>query len=293
VSSTQDRKTSKRRKGTIAGESSAGGKPERQLAFSPIRAPTYTQVPDVIFDELLDQLTGTELKVLLYICRRTFGWGSKAREGDAISFEQFLNGIIRRDGRVLDRGCGVKSPGHLSEALKFLEAQGVIESAEIFTGQPGRSPKMYRLRMADNEPWGRPTKPTHRVESKLPNGKFQSSRIAQAELPIGQIQETVQNTDGQQAEPTEGKRQDEALAVHWEMAKVELVKQMSTANYQTWFRDTRLVALSGDHAVISAPNAFTAEWLSTRCTPLIQKTLSPIVGHAVEIRIVTQQATAE
>jgi hypothetical protein len=39
--------------------------------------PNYTQVPDVILDELMANLTGAELKVLLYIVRRTFGFQKK------------------------------------------------------------------------------------------------------------------------------------------------------------------------------------------------------------------------
>lgn len=39
--------------------------------------PNYTQVPDVILDELMANLTGAELKVLLYIVRRTSGFQKK------------------------------------------------------------------------------------------------------------------------------------------------------------------------------------------------------------------------
>ena len=42
--------------------------------FRGFRSPSYTQVPDELFDELLVELSGGELKVLLYIIRRTFGF---------------------------------------------------------------------------------------------------------------------------------------------------------------------------------------------------------------------------
>jgi hypothetical protein len=64
--------------------------------------PTTTPIPDQVFDELLHLLSGNELKVLLYICRRTFGF---KKESDTISLNQMVNGITTRDGRVLDRGC--------------------------------------------------------------------------------------------------------------------------------------------------------------------------------------------
>ncbi len=44
------------------------------LQFGGFDAPHYTQTPDVLFDELLPYLSEAELKVLLYIIRRTFGF---------------------------------------------------------------------------------------------------------------------------------------------------------------------------------------------------------------------------
>ncbi len=77
-------------------------KDERQsnkpFRFDGFSTPQYTQVPDQLFDELLSLLTGAELKVLLYICRRTFGF---KKESDNISLNQMLNGIRKRMGHVL------------------------------------------------------------------------------------------------------------------------------------------------------------------------------------------------
>ena len=42
--------------------------------FQGFSAPNYTQVPDELFDDLMTDLSGAELKVLLYIIRRTFGF---------------------------------------------------------------------------------------------------------------------------------------------------------------------------------------------------------------------------
>jgi hypothetical protein len=44
------------------------------LRFKGFLSPRYTQVPDELFDELMAYLSGAELKVLLYIIRRTFGF---------------------------------------------------------------------------------------------------------------------------------------------------------------------------------------------------------------------------
>src|SRR5437764_9875076 len=87
--------------------------------------PNTTPVPDVVFDAFLSVLGEAELKALLYIIRRTFGF---KRDRDPISFNQFLRGITTRDGRVLDEGCGVRDRTTLSKALKSLEAKGIISS---------------------------------------------------------------------------------------------------------------------------------------------------------------------
>src|SRR5829696_4330472 len=77
-----------------------------QFYFEGFENPTTTPVPDVVFDRFLAKLGEAELKVLLYIIRRTYGF---KRDKDPISFNQFLRGITTRDGRVLDQGSGVRN----------------------------------------------------------------------------------------------------------------------------------------------------------------------------------------
>src|SRR6266545_1108463 len=92
--------------------------------FRGFRCPTYTIVPDEVFDGLLVELSGAELKVLLYIVRRTFGF---KRDSDAISLSQMLRGIVTADGRALDRGVGISKPT-LLQALRNLQAKNIIET---------------------------------------------------------------------------------------------------------------------------------------------------------------------
>src|SRR5215218_1498682 len=94
-----------------------------EFTFEGFESPTTTPVPDVVFDRLLSRLKEAELKALLYIIRRTFGF---KKDRDPISFNQFLRGITTREGRVLDQGCGVKDRNTLRKALKSLEAKGIV-----------------------------------------------------------------------------------------------------------------------------------------------------------------------
>ncbi len=82
-----------------------------------------TPVPDILFDELLEKLSGPELKCILYIIRRTLGF---KKQIDSISLTQFHKGITTSDGRVLDHGCGLSSRSLIARTLASLEQQGYI-----------------------------------------------------------------------------------------------------------------------------------------------------------------------
>jgi hypothetical protein len=82
----------------------------------------YTKVPNVLFDTLLADLSGAELKVYLYILRRTVGFGKLS---DVISLPQFTKGIHKKDGTVLDHGTGLHHETVLI-ALTGLEQKGLI-----------------------------------------------------------------------------------------------------------------------------------------------------------------------
>jgi hypothetical protein len=116
--------------------------PNPEFFFHGFGRPTYTQVPDEVFDELLSKLSGAELKVLLYIIRRTFGF---KKESDSISLSQLVNGIRTRDGERLDSGTGL-SKGAVAMAVKSLEAKGVLLAERDRTKEKGDVPTTYALR---------------------------------------------------------------------------------------------------------------------------------------------------
>src|SRR5215212_9813986 len=114
---------------------------DKPPSFQGYAGPNYTPVPDELFDEQLPDLSGAELKVLLYVIRRTFGF---KRESDNISLSQMLNGLRTRDGRVLDRGVGL-SKKTLLQAIKSLEEQNIILTQRRRSQEKGDEPTSYRL----------------------------------------------------------------------------------------------------------------------------------------------------
>src|SRR4030095_4829842 len=158
--------------------------------FQGFRSPRYTQVPDEVFDELLVHLSGAELKVLLYIIRRTFGF---KKESDNISLNQLIHGITTKEDVVLDRGTGL-SKKTLLETLKNLVEKNLILSERRRSKEKGDEPTTYRLNIIGetaentNTPRGVKNTPGGGVKSTPhPSDKNYTTQETV-------IQETVNNT---------------------------------------------------------------------------------------------------
>ena len=113
------------------------------LRFKGFISPRYTQVPDELFDELMAYLSGAELKVLLYIIRRTFGF---KKDSDHISPRQICNGIKTREGGVLDKGTGL-SLSTVQIALKGLLEKNCVITVRNRSKEKGDEPTTYSLNM--------------------------------------------------------------------------------------------------------------------------------------------------
>ena len=115
-----------------------------QATFPGFPFPNTTQIPNDLFDSLMPSLTGGELKVLLYICRRTFGF---QKDSDRISLSQIAHGITTRTGKVLDHGTGL-CKRHVITALKTLEKKNIISITREVDETGLNAVNTYRLNMA-------------------------------------------------------------------------------------------------------------------------------------------------
>lgn len=114
-----------------------------QQKFRGFHSPNYTQVPDELFDELLPMLSGAELKVLLYITRRTFGF---KKPSDNISLSQITDGIVTSTGKRIDGGTGlVKSTAAL--AVKGLVEKNIILKVRNQAPRRGDMATTYALNL--------------------------------------------------------------------------------------------------------------------------------------------------
>jgi Bacteriophage replication protein O len=161
-----------------------------QKHFKGYTKPNYTPVPDELFDEQLPDLSGAELKVLLYIIRRTFGF---KKESDNISLNQLLHGITTKEGVVLDRGTGL-SKKTLLDTIRNLIEKNLIISERRRSKEKGDEPTTYRLNIIGetaektNTPRGVKSTPGGGVKSTLhPSDKNYTTQETV-------LQETVNNT---------------------------------------------------------------------------------------------------
>lgn len=102
-------------------------------------------MPDNFFDEVMPQLSGAEVKVLLYIFRRTFGF---KKQSDNISLSQMVSGIRRRDGEVLDRGTGLGKTTVVG-AINRLIARGMVRKIKRRSEAKGDQPSSYEPVLTD------------------------------------------------------------------------------------------------------------------------------------------------
>lgn len=253
-------------------------------------SPHYTMVPDDLFDVYLAELSGAELKVLLYITRHTLGWNKHV---DRLSLTQLCKGITRRDGTPQDHGTGLHRET-ACQAIKSLERRGLITVRRAH-GPHGHETTVYALRFDGETSWS--DKPTKVVGSSDTTWSDQPTILVGSDptdlVGSSDPQETSkQETDGQQnndqraapaAEDAEARRT-------WGTALEELKLQMSRPNFETWFKDTQLINLDLERrtAVIAAPSAHTETWLRTRCVPLVEKTLRGIIGKKVTCAFTVQ-----
>ncbi len=166
--------------------------------FSGFLTPNYTQIPDQLFDELLPILSGNEVKVLLYIARRTFGF---KRATDNISLSQMVSGITTKDGTQLDGGTGL-SKASVARALKDLEDKNIVLRERRWSDKTGDLPTTYRLNVLNVRP----------VNSRQQEGSdtFEPPRVSHRDTPLSHpatprvSHRDTQETGRQKTEATTG-----------------------------------------------------------------------------------------
>ena len=156
--------------------------------------PNFTAIPNIFLDEWAPTLTEGELRVALYIMRRTFGF---QRDRDAISFSQLCEGITREDGTKLDHGTGMARTS-VSRAVKSLETKGMLRAIRAGDAKRGKETTVYELLFMEEEP-SSATLPAQYSNATAPGSVRDAGVVA-----LRYQQKTV---------PKESQKEDQHLAV--------------------------------------------------------------------------------
>lgn len=75
----------------------------------------------------------------------------------------------------------------------------------------------------------------------------------------------------------------------WQNALGELQLQMRPEDFRTWFRDTELLRCEDTTFVVGVENPFSVEWLSSKCSGVVSRTLGSLLGRDVDVEFVVRQ----
>lgn len=71
----------------------------------------------------------------------------------------------------------------------------------------------------------------------------------------------------------------------WKQALHELRFQMTRATFETWLQGTYIAGVQGDGIVIAVRNEYARDWLENRLLPLVQRTLTGLLGRPVSVQV--------
>jgi|YNPNPStandDraft_1061719.scaffolds.fasta_scaffold31796_1 hypothetical protein len=76
----------------------------------------------------------------------------------------------------------------------------------------------------------------------------------------------------------------------WQAALGELQLELTRATFETWLRNSRLVACEDGVFVIGVANTYAREWLESRLRSVVERVLARLTGEKVSVRFVTGEA---
>ncbi len=72
----------------------------------------------------------------------------------------------------------------------------------------------------------------------------------------------------------------------WQAALGDLQLQIPRSEFDTWMKETMLVDLENNQAIVGTPNIFTRDQLLRKYADPIRNTLNSILGYPVQVQVV-------
>ena len=162
------------------------------INFDGFPFPMFTPIPDEIYDIFLHVLSNRAYLVMRYVCRHTFGWKKKM---DDISLAQMVNGIVTKDGKRIDYGCGIKNRGSIIKGIREAEQAGVLVVRRNTKANGANATTTYGLKFRADPPINpsiaaivdpvQKVDPTPNLDKVLPLGKTVTPPSAERLPPLG------------------------------------------------------------------------------------------------------------
>ncbi|HEY58831.1 MAG TPA: hypothetical protein G4O04_09925, partial [Anaerolineae bacterium] len=85
---------------------------------------------------------------------------------------------------------------------------------------------------------------------------------------------------------------DPRAAHAWQTVLGQLQMEMPKASFDTWVRDTQVVAFDDGVFTIGVHNAYARDWLADRLTKTVEHKLAGVLGQPVQVRFVVWNESA-
>ena len=202
---------------TVAGVSEVRGFPGFQ---SPDR--NWSKLPHALIGALSIIQTVSELKVILYVLRHTWGY----QEYDItkrITIDEFRNGRKRRDGIRIDNGTGLSCHA-VRDGVRRAVAHGFLVQENETHRDRGRRSYVYRLNMVNTDTRGVNSAPLM-VKDGPPDGQTLPPRAS----------EFAPRSEKETTERNNGKKQEEKAASSVTCSIHNAEMQLRTKNGDQWY----------------------------------------------------------
>jgi len=118
-----------------------------------------------------------------------------------------------------------------------------------------------------------------RTEKQATIAAAEAEKRKQAEQEYRQAQEEVQRRVRENHPPEPVGKDGLTTESAWDLTLKRLQAEVSTATFQTWLRNTMLVSLKGETAIVVVPNQNTADWIERRLYQSLIRTFTDVIGQ--------------
>ena len=82
------------------------------------------------------------------------------------------------------------------------------------------------------------------------------------------------------------------LSFAWQAVLGRLQLEVTTHNFETWLRGTRVLRLEGDTLIVEARRALDCEWLNQRLSLVVRRAIADALGQDLDVSFVPRRADA-